>query len=136
MDLALLDTDILSEILKQKNAMVLQRASLYLNEHSRFAISAFSRYEVYRGLKDKQATQQLAVFENFCQHVEIVEISSAILDRAAELWGDARRGGHPRYDADLIIASTALHLARALVTGNTAHYAWITALTLEDWRRS
>jgi predicted nucleic acid-binding protein len=34
----------------------------------------------------------------------------------------------------LIIAATALETGRVLVTGNTAHYAWISGLTLEDWR--
>jgi hypothetical protein len=34
----------------------------------------------------------------------------------------------------LIIAATALETGRALVTGNTAHFGWIPALTIEDWR--
>ena len=46
---ALLDTDILSEFLKQKNPQVLQRAADYLATYGRFAISAMTRYEVLRG---------------------------------------------------------------------------------------
>ncbi|MGV2339880.1 MAG UNVERIFIED_CONTAM: hypothetical protein LVR18_39780 [Planctomycetaceae bacterium] len=46
----------------------------------------------------------------------------------------ARRGGHPGGDADLIIAATALETRRVLVTGNTAHYDWISGLALQNWR--
>jgi tRNA(fMet)-specific endonuclease VapC len=42
MDATLLDTDILSEILKQRNPRVMAKASAYLDEHGRFTFSAFS----------------------------------------------------------------------------------------------
>jgi predicted nucleic acid-binding protein len=54
--------------------------------------------------------------------------------RAADLWADGRNSGHPRDDADLIIAATALEAGRVLVTGNTQHFAWIPGLRLADWR--
>jgi predicted nucleic acid-binding protein len=59
MDAALLDTDALNEVLKQKNAVVVQNAAQYLSEHGQFAISSISRYEVLRGLKEKNATPGL-----------------------------------------------------------------------------
>jgi predicted nucleic acid-binding protein len=39
-------------------------------------------------------------------------ITDSILDRAADLWVVARRGGVPHGDADLIFAATALHLGQ------------------------
>jgi len=132
---ALLDTDILSECLKQKNRRVVQQAANYLAIHGRFAISAMTRYEVLRGLKDKNATRQLGNFATFCQNVEILPITDAVLVRASDLWVLARQGGHPRRDPDLIIAATALEHGRVLVTGNTPHFAWIAGLTIEDWRQ-
>jgi tRNA(fMet)-specific endonuclease VapC len=131
---SLLDTDILSEVLKQKNPTVVQRASAYLQLHQQFAFSAVTRYEVVRGLKDKALAQQLGQFVTFCQHSLIFAITDAVLDRAADLWVVARRAGRPRNDADLIIAATALEHGRALVTGNTAHFTWIAGLVVEDWR--
>lgn len=68
---ALLDTDILSEFLKQKIPVVLKKAADYLALHHQFTISAMTRYEVMRGLKDKNAVQQLKKFEQFCQHAEV-----------------------------------------------------------------
>jgi len=131
---ALLDTDILSELLKQKNPVVVQKAAAYLVQHGQFALSALSRYEMLRGLLDKQATSALAKFAIFCQQSLILSVTDVVLDRAADLWVLAGRQGRPRSDADLLIAATALEHGRALVTGNTQHFSWIPGLTLEDWR--
>jgi hypothetical protein len=43
MPLSLLDTDILNEVLKQKNAIVVGHAAAYLAQHGQFAISSISR---------------------------------------------------------------------------------------------
>jgi tRNA(fMet)-specific endonuclease VapC len=134
MDAALLDTDMLNEVLKQKNAHVLQQAADYLGQHAQFAVSSITRYEVVRGLKEKQATRQLARFTTFCRHSLILPITEEILDRAADLWVTARRGGHPGRDADLFIAATSLEHDRVLVTGNTPHFAWVPGLKLANRR--
>jgi predicted nucleic acid-binding protein len=134
MDAALLDTDILNEVLKQKNSQVVSHAAAYLQTHGQFAVSALTRYEVVRGLKDANATTPLARFTAFCQNSLIFPITDAILDRAADLWVTARRGGHPRSDADIIIAATALEHGFVLVTGNTPHFAWVPGLVLANWR--
>ena len=132
---SLLDTGTLSEVLKQKHPVVVQKASAYLQQYQQFAFSSVTRYEVLRGLKATNATGQLQRFATFCQRSLIFAITDAILDRAADLWGAAHRGGLPKTDADLIIAATALEHGRSLVTGNTAHFSWIPGLTAEDWRQ-
>ncbi len=135
MTLCLLDTDTLSEILKQKHPLTVQRASAYLQQHQQFAFSSITRYEVVRGLKDKGAVRQLQQFATFCQHSLILAITDAILDRTADLWVASYQAGLPRNDADLIIAATALAHGRVLVTGNTTHFSWIPGLVVEDWRQ-
>lgn len=134
MQLILLDTDILSEILKQKNPTVLEHAANYLAQYDQFAISAMTRYEVMRGLKDKYAVRQLKNFAQFCHSAEVFPITDEILDRTADLRVEARKGGHPRRDPDLIIAATALEYGRVLVTGNISDFNWISGLTVDDWR--
>jgi tRNA(fMet)-specific endonuclease VapC len=136
MDEVLLDTDILSELLKQRHPIVRQKAAQYLNAHGRFAFSVFTHFEIVRGFKEKNAARQLQRFEGFCQHSLILPISDAILEKAGELWVAARRGGHSHGDADLIIAATALESGRVRVTGNTPHFAWIQGLVLDDWRQA
>jgi predicted nucleic acid-binding protein len=135
MDEALLDTDILSEILKQRNLLVRQKAAQYLKHHGRFALSVFTRFEIVRGYKEKNAVRQLQRFDGFCQRSLIMPADDAVFEKAGELWVAARRGGYAHGDADLIIAATALESGRVLLTGNTAHFAWIPALRLDDWRQ-
>ncbi|MFO0818478.1 MAG: type II toxin-antitoxin system VapC family toxin [Pirellulales bacterium] len=135
MDAALLDTDTLIELLKQKNAVVAQHAAAYLQQHAGFTFSAISRYEILRGIKEKNALVQAQRFALFSQHSTVLPITESILDQTAALWVAARRGGHPCGDADLMIAATALESGRVLVTGNTGHFAWIPGLQLTDWRQ-
>jgi tRNA(fMet)-specific endonuclease VapC len=132
---ALLDTDILSEVLKRKDRRVLAKARQYLAQHQRLAFSAITQYEIVRGLQATRATRQLAAFLRTAGTSEVFAVSVPVLMRAAGLWADARAGGHPHGDADLIIAATALEHGRVLVTGNAAHYSWIPGLTIEDWRQ-
>jgi tRNA(fMet)-specific endonuclease VapC len=131
----LLDTDILSEVLKQKHPIVVQKATAYLQAHQLFTFSAFTRYEAVRGLKAKRATRQLQQFATFCLQSRILAITDEILDRAADLWVTADSTGNPKRDADLIIAATALEHGLVLATGNTRHFSWIMGLTVEDWRQ-
>lgn len=135
MPLSILDTDMLSEVLKQQNLNVRKKAAAYLGQYGQFAFSSVTRYETLRGLKQKKATNQLQRFHTFCQHSLIYSISEDILDRASELWVDAYEGGHPRNDADLIVAATALENGRQLVTGNASHFNWIAGLIVKDWRQ-
>ena len=135
MDSALLDTDILSEVLKQRNAPVATKAASYLSIHGQFSFSVFTRFEIERGYKEKNAVRLLSRLTTFCQHSLVFPLSDAIFDRAADLWVLARQGGHPHGDADLLIAATALENGRVLITGNTAHFAWIPGLRIEDWRQ-
>jgi tRNA(fMet)-specific endonuclease VapC len=134
MDEALLDTDILSEVLKAKNPQVLDTASRYLAEHQRFAFSAITFYEIVRGLRANQAVRALAEFLKLAGGSDVLPVSLSVLKRAAELWAEARQAGYPSDDADLIIAASALESQRVLVTGNTSHFAWISGLSLADWR--
>ena len=125
----------LSEILKQKDPIVVQRAAAYLHAHKQFTFSAFTRYEVVRGLKAKGATRQLTQIATFCAHSAILPITDTVFDRAADLWVSARAAGRPQKDADLLIAATALEHGLALATGNTADFSWIPGLAIEDWRQ-
>jgi tRNA(fMet)-specific endonuclease VapC len=134
MDETLLDTDILSEILKAKNKSVLDIAERYLSQHQRFAFSAITFYEILRGFRANQAGRAIDEFLALADNSEVLPVSIPVLKRSADLWANARQGGYPRNDTDLIIAATALEARRVLVTGNTAHFNWIPGLYLADWR--
>src|SRR5437762_2301582 len=108
MNEALLDTDILSEVLKRKDKHVLAAARQYLAAHQRLAFSAITAYEIIRGLRANRARRQLAEFLRTLGTSDVFPVSMPVLMRAAELWVEARANGHPHDDADLIIAATAL----------------------------
>ena len=86
MDAALLDTDILSELLKQRNQGVIAKATSYLLAHGAFAFSTFTRFEIERGYREKNVSRLLARFAVFCQHSLIFPVSDDVFDRAAEIW--------------------------------------------------
>jgi tRNA(fMet)-specific endonuclease VapC len=130
----LLDTDILSELLKQ-HPLVLQRVRAYLAEHERLAFSIITRYELLRGLKAKQARAQEAAFALLCQASLIFPLTDQVVDRAATLYGDLHRQGALLPDADLLIAATALDAQRTLVTNNLAHFQRVPNLVIETWKR-
>lgn len=136
MDEAILDTDILSEVLKRKDRQVLAQAQQYLLEHQRLAFSDITVYEIVRGMRANKASRQLGAFLNTVATSDVIPVSRSVLMRAAELWADGHNSGHPHDDADLIIAATALEAQRVLVTGNTSHFSWINGLSLADWRQS
>lgn len=136
MDPALLDTDMTSEVLKQRNANVGKHSRQYLRSHGQFTISAVTRFEIVRGYKDVGATTQLSRFLAFCGHTLILPLTDAIFDRAADLWVIARHRGHPCADADILIAATAMEHGRHLVTGNAIHFSWIPGLDIDDWRQA
>lgn len=130
----LLDTDILSELLKQ-HPLVLQRVRTYLAEHGRLAFSIITRYELLRGLKAKQARTQEAAFTLLCQASLILPLTDQVVDRAATLYGELHRQGALLPDADLLIAATALESQRTLVTNNLAHFQRVPNLVIETWKR-
>jgi len=134
MDAALLDTDILTEFFKGRNVAVREHADAYLQAHGQFAISAFTHYEIVRGLRFKNASTQLQAFGVLCQGVLILPVTSEVLNRAADLWVAGRKEGYPHRDADLIIAATALQHKRTLITGNTSHFHWVPKLPINNWR--
>jgi len=135
MNPALLDTDTVSEILKQKNQVVAKNALDYTRKVGPLAFSRMTRYEIMRGYKHLVAARQIAMFEVFCRNSVIIPTTDDVWELASDLWAQGRSQGLPHDDADLVIAATALVQGLTLVTGNTTHFSWIPGLILVDWRQ-
>ena len=131
----LLDTDILSAVIRRRpNALM--HARPYLADNVRFTFSAITRFEILRGHRARNAAVQEARFLRLCATSRILPITDSVIDRAAAIYGDLYRRGELIGDADILIASTALEHGLTLVTNNTAHFARIPALQLENWLAS
>ena len=93
MNPALLDTDILSEVLKRKNPVVVARVKQYLAAFGRLAFSTMTMHEVVKGLTARGATRQLSDFLTVAGTSDTIDVELPILMRAAQLWADAQNGG-------------------------------------------
>ena len=134
----ILDTDILSEILKERNSIVLGHALAYLQDHERLTFTSVSVNELLLGLYVKDAKQQLAKATAFLKsHDELVPLSNDYW-LAAQINAALRRSGKPIGDADPLIAACAINRDMILATGNTRHYEYVSdagfTLRIENWR--
>lgn len=136
MDTALLDTDILSDLMKQQDPIIKQRSEAYFRSQSQIAISVITCYQILRWLREPPKAKRLAQFRQLLAQQIVLDVDMPVLDRAADLWIEALAAGRPREDIDLIIASTALIHDLTLVTANIKHFDWIPGLELENWRKA
>ncbi len=138
MNKALLDTDILSEILKAKNAAVVSKAVAYKESFERFTISVITVMEVVKGLHKVRRTDALEKFINGLQAIEVIPFEQNCSILAGRMFADLERVGQPIGKADPMIAAIAVQHNMTLVTGNTAHYKRLQelgySLKLENWR--
>lgn len=132
----LVDTDILSEILKQRDDNVLRAARVYLDRWQRFTFSVLTRYEILRGLRAKGAVRQELAFDALCRLSQVLPLTDPIVVRAAAIYADLQLRGKLIGDADILIAATALEYGLTLATGNTAHFERIPGLQVISWRES
>jgi tRNA(fMet)-specific endonuclease VapC len=140
MDKALLDTDILSEVLKGRNPQVVAQAEAYLRHHAMLTVSVISVIEIVSGLQRVARLEQLERFLQALDAMEVlpVDMESAVL--AGRIDGDLLRTGQPIGRADPIVAAQAITHGLVLVTGNTRHYERVMALgyplRIVDWREA
>ena len=138
MNKVLLDTDILSEILKAKNDAVVARAIAYKESFERFTISVITVMEVVKGLHKMGRTDALEKFLNGLQAMEVIPFEQNCSILAGRMFADLERVGQPIGKADPMIAAIAVQHNLTLVTGNTAHYQRVQelgySLKLDNWR--
>jgi tRNA(fMet)-specific endonuclease VapC len=135
---ALLDTDIVSEIVKGVDPTVAAHAKTYRRAFGHYTISAVTVMEVVRGYQRKQATRQLQNFLATLPTAEVLALDPSTAELAGRIAGDLERVGRPIGTPDTMIAATALEHGLELVTGNTAHFQQIQhlgyPLTIVSWR--
>ena len=135
MNKAVLDTDVLSAIMRG-DANATTNVRQYLTLYPKLTISIVTRYEILRGLEAKNATRQIAQFHTLCNSLEVLSLSDAAVVRAAAIYGSLRRSGTTIGDANILIAATALENGCEIVTNNTAHFAPVSALVVNNWLTS
>lgn len=137
MERALLDTDVLSEILKGKNQNVVNRAKAYLENFPQFTTSTVTVLEVVKGLQRMQREAPLQLFLDNLPTFDVLALDTAAATVAGRIYGDLERTGQTIGRADPMIAGIAIANRMPLVTGNVAHYERILQLgyplEIENW---
>jgi tRNA(fMet)-specific endonuclease VapC len=137
-DKTLLDTDIFSELMRDKNDTVRARADSYVEQHGRLTISVITVLEIVKGLQKAARQDTLRSFLDSLSTVEILTVGPAEAILAGRIYGDLERVGQPIGRADPMIAAVAISHRLVLATGNENHYGRIHAagydLLLDNWR--
>lgn len=134
----ILDSDILSEILKGINPTVEQRKDAYEAHFQQLTFTAASVMEILTGYRKRGApAQQQRAATLFSLNNEIVP-DAADYRLAAEINGDLLKDGKIIGMVDPLIAACAIRRGLGVASGNTAHFEFIRKLGysfhLENWR--
>jgi predicted nucleic acid-binding protein len=136
---ALLDTDMLSEIGKAKDATVAANAKTYRRSFGHYTSSTVTVMEIVSGLQKTQAAARLNAFLATLPHMEILLFDQRAAELAGRIGGDLERIGQTIGVADTMIAAIAIENGLELVTGNTADFQRVQQLgyplTLVNWRQ-
>jgi tRNA(fMet)-specific endonuclease VapC len=138
MERSILDTDILSEVLKAKNPVVVERAKQYQAEYSRLTVSAITVMEIVKGFHQIGRADAVERFLAQVRSNDVLAFDQSCAEIAGRIYGDLDRTGQTVGRADPMIAAIAIYHNLTLVTGNVDHYQRIQTLgyplKLENWR--
>ena len=134
---ALLDTDVLSEVIKNGDPNVAARAGEYLAAEGRFTVSVFSVMEIVYGFHWIGREDRIEQLRSLIADHEVLPFETATAATAGRIYADLERAGTPVGLADVMIAAVALHANLPLVTGNVGHFEAIMRaghpLEIDNW---
>jgi tRNA(fMet)-specific endonuclease VapC len=138
MSRVILDTDMLSEVLKGRDATVAARASAYLAGHGIFVFTVVTVMEIVDGLERVGRRDKAEAFAASLVDAEVLPFDAASAERAGRIHAMLRAKGRQVDLPDVMIAAIALGERLPIVTGNMAHYHAIRdagyPLQVETWR--
>ena len=133
-----LDTDIVSEILKGRDLHVLERANTYSSNFSKFTFTSVTLLEILYGLERIDAKVQIQRAEALFSVNEEIVPDSGDYRLAATIAGSLDKSGKTIGLADPLIAACAIRRGLTIATGNVSHFGFIRKvgyhLQIENWR--
>lgn len=129
----LLDTDILSNLMKRKPSLRLQARVASLPADAQFS-SSITLGELVFGAKKKGSSGLMQQVEDrVVSYLPMLPFDADAARRYGDIRAELERRGTPIGDADLRIASIALARGLIVVTGNTKHFERVPDLVVENW---
>lgn len=138
MERMLLDTDIFSEILKQKHEQVLAAAKSYRQIFGCYTISTLTILELVKGFHKIQREDSIQRLPSLLKNINLLTLTATSAEIAGRMYADLERTGQTIGRADPIIAAIAIERNLVLCTGNEKHYNRIQQLgyplSLTNWK--
>ncbi|MCH8294298.1 type II toxin-antitoxin system VapC family toxin [Candidatus Poribacteria bacterium] len=138
MDRSLLDTDMLSEVLKGIDRNVVAKAVAYHATFGHYTICVVTITEIVKGYHKIQREDRIRRFLAHVSNFEVLILDGHSAELAGRIIADLERTGQPIGVADSMIAAIALQHDLTVVTGNLSHYQRIQSLgyglKLDNWR--
>jgi tRNA(fMet)-specific endonuclease VapC len=133
---AVLDTDILLDILHGRPASVQEHAQRYRAVYGRYTVTAVTVAELARGSVRQGGSQ--VWLEQVLAQVEVLSLDMVAARLAGQVYGELERAGQGIGWADSLVAGIALAQNRVLVTGNVRHFMRVVELgyplEVVNWR--
>lgn len=130
----LLDTDILSNLMKRAPASTLVARLARVPPEHQFTSSVTLGALLYGAHRSSRATALLErIEETLLPELPILPFDAAAARRYGELRAELERRGTPITDADTRVASIALSRGLTVVTGNERHFRQVPELEIENW---
>lgn len=128
----MLDTDTCSYIMKRSHPLVLKR--LQSVSVSDVCMSVVTKAELLYGVEvSPRHGQDAAALAAFLPYVDAMALDEGAALHYAEIRADLKRRGAMIGANDLFIAAHARTLGLILVTNNTAEFARVSNLAIENW---
>jgi tRNA(fMet)-specific endonuclease VapC len=129
----LLDTNIVSEIVRNPNGNAAKRLAQTADE--RVAISVIVCCEIEYGLELKSSAKLKQQSDAIIAKFEVLDFGSPAHSIYGSIRAELKRKGTPIGPNDLFIAAHALALNAVLVTDNEKEFSRVPGLKIENWLR-
>lgn len=131
----LLDTDILSNVMRQVPSTALVARLASVPPHQRFTSSITLGELVYGASRLETRTRELLekIDQLLLPSPPVLPFDAAAARRYGELRAGLERRGTPLAEGDLRIAAIALARGLTVVTGNVRHFQRVPGLSVENW---
>ncbi len=133
----LLDSTIVSKIIKRDDQSIKKRFQQALRNNSKILISPIVFYEVMRFFYHKKAVKEINFLLKLVDKLYWIDTNYNTWDKGAKIWAQARSIGRPTadeksLDADVLIAAQAKEHNAVVVTKNTKHFTYL-GVENEQW---
>lgn len=132
--MVLLDTTVLSEVLRKQPSLAVMKALHALRPEQRFA-SEVTRYELRAGVSQRDDGGHLwqRIQMQVLPLVRWLPLDAPVAMAAADIGAALRRRGQPVEDTDLFIAATAWVHGFSVSTRNVRHFDRVPGIAIENW---